>query len=209
MKAPFWKSPFFLGFLIGAAALTILPFMQRAFLRAPPPIGPLGTWRLVDERGHALGSDELRGKVCIAGFFFSRCPTVCPGLQQRLGGIARHVDDLGDAIHLVSFTVDPEFDTPPVLEAYARKMGADPARWSFVTGDKAQVDDLLLHRFFVDVGARKALSDRPDVFDISHAARFALVDQSGALRGLWSADDDGVSQLINAARLLARQGPDP
>jgi protein SCO1/2 len=210
MKRPFWKDPFFLGFLIGAAALTILPFLQRGFLSAPPPRSDLGAWSLVDQSGKPFGSEDLKGKVWIASFFFTRCPTVCPGLQAKLGAIEGHVVDLGDKIHLVSFSVDPEFDTPEVLRAYAEKRSANPARWHFLTGPRATLEELLMKKMFVDMGTAKPVAaDKPDLIDISHSAKFALIDQNGQLRDMWSTDDEGIGQLINAARMLAKEGPQP
>src|SRR5690606_14449383 len=118
---------FVLGLLLGAAALFVLPFLQRLSLRAPPPISSLGTWELVDQTGTAFGSADLAGQVWVASFFFARCPSVCPKQQEDFKQILRHVDDLHDKsgqkrpIRLVSFTVDPEDDTPEALRAYAQK----------------------------------------------------------------------------------------
>lgn len=223
-KTPLWKNPFAISFVVGAIVLTILPFLQQATLRAPEPIGSLGSWQLVDEQGQPFGSADLKGKVWIASFFFSRCPSVCPPQQQALLSVLAHVDDLRERegvspIEIVSFTVDPEHDTSAVLAAYEQKMLAAAATtthgtvrasdWRLLTGSHEALRELLIKRFYVEMGEKKAIEGSADLFDISHVARFALVDQNGDLRGYWSTDEQGRGNLINAARLLAKKGPRP
>jgi protein SCO1/2 len=208
VSTPVWKNPFAIAFVVGAVVLTVLPFLQETQYRAPAPISQLGTWELVDQRGKPLSSEHMLGKVWIASFFFTRCPSICPKEQVDFVTILKHVDDLTQPIELVSISVDPAHDTPEVLNAYARKVGAHP-RWHLVTGSRDALQDLLVKRFLVDMGDRKAIEGSADLFDISHSAKLALIDQNGALRGFWSSDDQGRGNIINAARMLARRGPHP
>ena len=208
-KTPLYKSPFLIAFLVGAAVITVLPFFQRMAMKAPPPIASLGEWQLTDQDGRVVGSESLKGQVWIASFFFSRCPSICPQQQKDFSQILKHVDDLKDGdkapIRLVSFTVDPEHDTPPVLKAWGDKMGVDSAKWSLVTGPEATIKELLMKRMFVDVGERVPLGN--DLFDISHASKFVLIDQNGDVRGYWGTDELARGNLINAARLIWKRGP--
>lgn len=212
-----WKNPFVIAFVVGALVLTILPFLQRQTLRAPEPISHLGAWTLVDEQGKPFGSDDLKGKVWIASFFFTRCPSICPKQQQALLDLLPHVEDLqrreGTApISLVSFTVDPDHDVPEKLLAYQQKLRAHvsaPGEWKLLTGDRAALSELLVKRFLVEMGDKQPVQGTPDLFDISHAGRFVLVDQNGDVRGFWRIDDVSRGNLINAARLLAKEGPRP
>lgn len=211
-RPPPWRNPWVLGFVVGAAALTILPFLQRASLRAPEPITSVGAFTLTDERGQAFSSVDLKGKVWVANFFFARCPSICPAMQAETAKILPQVDDLGDdagetPIVLVSITVDPEHDTPEVLDAYARKLQAPGGRWKFLTGDRAAIEELAVKRFLLGMGDRETVSG--DVYDIVHSGKLALVDQNGDVRGYWSADEGGRTALVSAARLLAKHGPNP
>lgn len=203
------KNPYVIGFLVGAALLTAYRFLATATLRAPAPIADLGAWTLVDQDGAAFGSQQLAGDVYVASFFFTRCPTVCPSLMDKQKRMQKAVADLGDEegeskVRFLAITVDPAHDTPAVLKDYAGKLGADPARWTFLTGDRAVVEDLLVKRMMVGVGEQKP----GDLFDIAHSTRFALVDQKGRLRALWPTEEEQLGNLINAARLLANEGPD-
>jgi protein SCO1/2 len=107
----------------------------------------------------------------------------------------------------VSFSVDPEFDTPAVLKTWGDKMGVDSSRWKLATGPEAAVKELLTKRMFVDMGERTPLPN--DLFDISHASKFVLVDQNGDVRGYWGTDELARGNLINAARMLFKRGPQP
>jgi len=219
---PLWKNPFLIAFIGGAIFLTVLPFLQRAQMRAPEPLGPIGEFSLLDEHGKAFGSADLKGKVWIATFFFTRCPSVCPAQQKLLVGALPHVEDLAGRsdvapIELVSFTVDPENDVSAVLNDYEKKLDplqeATRNRVHLLTGTKHDMRELLVKHFLVVMGDRTPASAEAaanaDLYDIAHAAKFALVDQEGMLRGFWSTDEQGRGNVINAARLLAKQGPTP
>jgi protein SCO1/2 len=220
LPPPWWskplKNPWLVAFVIGALTLTVLPFIQRLSLRAPPPVLSLGPWQLIDQWGKPIGSDTLEGTVWVASFFFTRCPSVCPKQQQEMKKLLAHVDDLDGKIKLVSFTVDPDYDRPAQLNAYAKKLGADAALWSFVGGDPSAMRDLVVGKFKLAMGDKTPASghavsaqDDSAIFDIAHAAKFVLVDQRGDVRGFWSTDDEGRGSLVLAARLLAKHGPEP
>lgn len=211
-RPPVWKNPYVVGFVLGAVALTVLPFFQRMSLRAPEPITSVGPWQLTDETGQPFTSAELKGKVWIASFFFARCPSICPKLMEAQAKLLPQLEDLGDdegeaPVLLVSITVDPENDTPEVLKAYATKLQAPPGRWKFLTGDRERIKELAIKGFLLGVGDRQAVT--PDVYDIVHSGKLALVDQNGDVRGYWDTDDGGRSAIVSAARLLAKHGPNP
>ena len=88
----------------------------------------------VDERGAPFANDAMLGHVSVVDFVFTRCPSSCPRLTARMGELQARLKKDGSDARLVSFSVDPENDTPPVLAAYAAKAGAEPGRWTFVTG---------------------------------------------------------------------------
>ena len=111
-KPPFYKSPLVCGFIIGAVALTALRPLQESMLRAPPPLAQPGRWTPVDHTGKAFGSENLRGKVYVADFMFTRCRSICLDLLDAMKEIDVKMGHHGDALQLVSFSVDPAHDTP-------------------------------------------------------------------------------------------------
>lgn len=154
---------------------------------------------LTDQQNRPFKSDDLRGRVWVADFVFTTCPGACPKMTMRMSGLQRSVPTKD--VHFVSFTVDPERDTPEVLKKYADGFDADPARWHFLTGPKPAL---------FDVAAGMKLTAAPaGTFgpDIVHAEKFLLVDGTGRVRGIYeSADDDDLKRLAaDAAALADRQ----
>ncbi len=115
----------------------------------PPPAGPVSPARkyfsdveLVDQNGqsHRLYSDLLQGKVVVVDAFFTTCTGACPVLGQKMAALQEWLGGrLGKDVYLLSFTVDPQTDTPAKLKEYAQQLGAKPG-WYFLTGKKENVD---------------------------------------------------------------------
>ena len=115
---------------------------------------------LVDQTGQPFTDAALRGKVSIVSFVFTRCDTICPVISMKMARIQEKTFDLSRDIKLVSFSVDPEYDTPARLAEYADKYGADPERWRFLTGPYKAVYALIEGPFMTsmhDPAARAAL----------------------------------------------------
>ena len=143
---------------------------------------------LTNQAGEAFGLDQLAGKTWVGNFIFTSCPGTCPvqtrylkQLQDRL-----QADPDWEQIRLVSFTVDPQTDTPEVLGDYARRVGADPEHWVFLTGGRDEIWQLSKDGFKLPVGDAPPGGDGP----ILHATKLLLVDADGRVRGYY----DGVSE---------------
>ncbi len=187
-----------------AAALAIALTAAGCGERTPaiPVMTSLAPFELVDQGGQPFGSEELRGRVWVASFFFTHCPSVCPTLTSQMANLSRRLAPLGDRVHFVSVTVDPEVDDAETLRAYAARYDADLTRWTFLGGDPEGVRTALRRSFMVAVGARVD-SDDTDAYDILHTARLMLVDAQGRLRGLYSTDAEGLGDLErDVGRLL-------
>ncbi len=175
----------------------------------PPVLLQVGPWSLTDHNEQAFGNKQLEGKVWIANFFFTRCPTICPGLIKKMAQLQQDLADQADAISFVSFSVDPQHDTSQVLQQYrsTKQLDAMPNNWAFVTGDKKQLYELVVQRMKLHVGEKRPLQDGSQRFDIGHVAHFVLFDQQGNLRGLFDTTTQGLQQLQQAARLLTHHNP--
>ncbi len=164
-----------------------------------PRLGAAPTFTLVSEQGRTATRADYLGKVWIADFIFTRCGGSCPILSARMAALAeRTAGEPG--IRFVSFGVDPEYDTPEVLAEYGRKLGADPARWTFLHGERPVI------RTLIKDGFRLAIEDGvPDsVEPILHSTRFVLVDGEGTIRGYYDGmEQPPVDQLEKDARALA------
>ncbi|MFN9956592.1 MAG: SCO family protein, partial [bacterium] len=92
---------------------------------------------LTDQADQPFAGGRLTGKICVANFMFTSCAATCPRQSTVLQRLQRET-----AVDLVSFTVDVKRDTPALLAAYARRFGADPARWHFLTGPEQELHRL-------------------------------------------------------------------
>jgi protein SCO1 len=189
--------------LSGLLAVLIITLTLGAGCRPPastlPVLGPAPEFSLIDQQGRPASSADLAGKVVLANFVFTTCTDICPALSGTMGRVRDGLEQarLLDKAMLLSFSVDPEHDTPQVLAEYAGRFAADPATWRFLTGDRAQVDNLLLTGF--KVGAPPPAPGR----EIVHTNRFVLIDPRGQVRWYPRGDEVDVGQVVEEVRRLA------
>jgi protein SCO1 len=184
----------------GALALTVSFGCRRA--AELPTLGHVGTFNLVDQAGRPVSAESLRGQVWAAAFFFTRCPTVCPRITRRMRDLQQAAAKEGVKLQLVSFSVDPENDTPEVLTAYAKQHGADTGSWRFLTGDLEVV------RKTSELGFKLALDGKATAgaehFGLFHGSHLVLVDGSGQIRGYYrTSEDSQMAQLLRDAAVLS------
>jgi protein SCO1/2 len=171
---------------------------------APPVLGTIPAFALVDQGGRPFGSEDLAGRVWIASFVFTRCETVCPRITAQVARIQERTRDLEPALHLVSFSVDPEHDTPARLAEYARAHRANPRVWTFLTGSAAAVRETVERGLRVSVGSDPA---DPSPAGISHGTHLVLVDGARRIRGYYDpGSPEAVDRLVRDAALLANRG---
>jgi protein SCO1/2 len=156
-----------------------------------PVLGQIPAFHLTSETGQPFDSQEaLGGKVWVADFMFTNCGGPCPLMSSKFRRLQRA---LPATVKLVSFTVDPEHDTPPVLAQYARRYHAESGRWHFLTGEAAALHDL----------SRNAFKLNNVDGSLDHSTRFVLVDRRGRIRGYYlSTEDDELPRLIEDAKRL-------
>lgn len=188
--------------MLGAIIAPTLAMRDR-----PPEIevyGDIPDFALVDHTGAKVVKDDLIGKVMIMNFIFTRCAAVCPVFSMRMRRVQDRTGDIAADLKLLSFSVDPEYDTPAVLSAYADKHGADPTRWRFVTGDYEQVRKVVAEGFLL---AMDVVGEQPmGGPDIAHSEHFVLVDRRGRIRGYYdSRDAKRVERMLRDARRVMRE----
>jgi protein SCO1/2 len=149
---------------------------------------------LTDQDAKPFGTRQLRGKVWVADFVFTTCTGLCPMMTQQMGEFQKQTH--GSAIQMVSFSVDPEHDTPPVLSAYARDAGADLSRWHFLTGNKETL-------WQISNSMKLAVGDG-DNHQVMHSSHFLLVDGDGHVRGVYDYKDAGfMARLVSDAKEIS------
>lgn len=166
--------------------------------------GEIPDFALTDQSGAGFTRADLAGKVVIANFIFTRCPTVCPVFTMKTQRLVERLEDTGDLL-FVSFSVDPEHDTPEVLTAYAKERGLDTRRWRLATGDPAVIQATVEDGLKMALDRRGVLADGTP--DIVHATHWVLLDRAGQIRGYYdSSERERIDALIADAAALSRRG---
>ncbi len=178
-----------LGIILLIAVLSML--QRTGGNQSLPVFWEVPAFSAVDQEGRAVTEQSLRGRVWIASFIFTRCTTVCPLVTTRMAQLRRSLP--GADVRFVSFSVDPEFDTPAVLKQYARGWSAD-ARWLLLNAGPDGVRTLAR-------GMKAALDSGADAKGpILHSSQFFLVDRGLKVRGVFdSADEAALQRLVAGA----------
>jgi protein SCO1/2 len=176
--------------LWGAMALALVLVAMAALVErwrrpatAPPRLARLPDFTLRNRDGRAIGRGDLEGRPWIADLVFTRCGGSCPLISARMARLDRELPG-PSSLRLVSFSVDPDFDTPQVLARYANSFAASP-RWLFLTGSREQILRLSRQGFKLAIDA-----GGPAREPILHSTRFILIDGQGWIRRYYDALDN-------------------
>lgn len=151
---------------------------------------------MTDSTGRTFNSQSLNGKVWVADFIYTNCPGPCPRMTSQMHRLEKRVSGEPD-VRLVSISVDPQRDTPQVLDEYAHRFGGPSAQWIFLNGSAATVHLLAFDTFHIgDV-----------ISKMDHSTKFSLVDQRREIRGYYSTFDiDGMPSLLKDIATLRNIG---
>jgi protein SCO1 len=159
----------------------------------------------VDQNGRRRAFKAFKGTPVLVTFIYTRCPmpTFCPLMDQHFAAIQKKMKDdpaLRRRAHLVSISFDPINDTPAVLKEHAKKLGADLNTWTFLTGDRDEIDKFAM-RFGVSVA--RATADRRD---ITHNLRTAIIDADGKLVKVYIGNEWTPDQALADLAPVVRAG---
>jgi protein SCO1/2 len=181
----------------------------------------ISDFSLTDQQGAKISWDNLRfkdetddegkeekGKIVVADFFFTHCPTICPGmtrnmkrLQESINNSQRVGDKTPDFVHFLSFSIDPQRDSVEQLKRWADRFQINPRQWSLLTGDKKTIYDIAINEM-------KLLVVDGEGIDTSflHTDRFVLIDGKRHIRGYYHGlDSADIKQLANDIVLLSME----
>ena len=189
--------------LIGLA----IPVLNQVRRPATPPLPVLGTlpdFRLTDQDGQPFGGAELRGRVWVAGFIFTRCPTICPAITAKMARIQHRARGIEQDFRLVSFSVDPGYDTPARLTEFSRHYKASPRMWKFLTGSIDSMKGTVEDGLKIAMGTPAGDQDFASLF---HGTHFVLVDRDLRIRGYYDSNAPDVEDhLLHDATMLINRG---
>lgn len=162
----------------------------------------IGNFHLTNQYGQEISKESVNGKIIVADFFFTSCPSICPKMSASLEKVQEHfLRD--DELVLLSFTIDPKRDSVPVLKAYADAHNALPGKWNFLTGDKDSIYTLAATQFKLsaqDEGGDEAHQG------FVHSDRLVLVDPNWVIRGFYNGtSEEDVNVLMGDIVLLLEE----
>lgn len=127
-----------------------------------------------------MASKSIQGKVWIADFFFSHCPSICPSMTSNMKTLNENLADLVNEIEFLSFSIDPDRDQPSRLREYIEEYNITASNWQFLTGNEEAT-----HRLGVDDFLVNAMKDDAAPGGFAHSPGFTLVDKAGRVRGVY------------------------
>lgn len=189
------------GVMVAWLATSMRPETSSDTARGGPldSFGAVPDFSLTDQLGRPTTRADLDGRPWVADFIFTRCGGPCPRMSERM---ARMANALGpdSTVRFVSFTVDPDYDTPAVLREYATALGADSDRWRFLTGSRAEILRVSIDGFHLAMGDAE-IDSATALMNVAHSTRFVLVDGAGIIRGYYDGEDEtaraGLDRDIN------------
>jgi protein SCO1 len=207
---PLWGGLALIGFTLLLVLLLAGPTLRSAPDKRLPLIGPIADFTLTNQNGGAVSVTGLRGQVWVADIIFTRCPGPCLKMTRQMKELQDALPP-GSQTKLVTLTTDADFDTPPVLKAYAERFGADTNRWLFLTGTKQAIAKLA-----IDSLKLTAIEKKPEERESSrdlfvHSTIFVVADKQARLRGVFETTGEGIDpqsvkqQILAAVKQLERE----
>lgn len=166
---------------------------------------------LTNQENMPVSWDSLKGKIVIADFFFTRCPTICPGLTRNMKRMAESINNgkrVGDKtnkmVRFLSFSIDPERDSVERLKKWADRFQINPEQWWLLTGNKKMIYDLIINEMKIPVDDGQGIDT-----NFMHTDHFVLIDSSRHVRGYYHGlDSASLAKLSEDLVLLTlEKGP--
>lgn len=161
----------------------------------------IASFSFYDQEGDLITNDDVEGKVYVADFFFTSCPTICPIMKKEMLRVYDEFHDKPD-FKILSHTIDPAHDTVALLKDYAQRLGVeDASTWHFLTGEQQKIFEIGQTSYLTT-----AMEDKDEPGGLLHSGAFVLIDQEGYIRGIYDGTrTDQVDQLIaDIPKLLPR-----
>lgn len=139
------------------------------------------SFEFLNQDSVVVNNKTYAGKIWVAEFFFSTCPTICPKMNSQMSRLVKEMKNLDSRLQFLSFSIDPNHDTPSVLKKYAEINNYTFENWDFLTGvQEEQIHDLGVNSFLVHAG-----KGTEEEGGYAHSGAFTLVDEQGHVRGVY------------------------
>ncbi len=184
----------------GDPATKILPILgKKKIVEGIEVNHVIPDWNFMNQDSNMVSNKDLSEVVYVTDVFFRSCPTICPKTMKEMKRIYTEFED-NPQVKLVSFTIDPERDTPILLKKYASNLEVDTEKWWFLHGGKEETYDLALDYF------NTAYEDADIPGGFNHSGKLILTDKSGHIRSFSEGTDpEETPKLIRAIKTLLKE----
>ncbi len=160
----------------------------------------IADFSFINQNGQTITNKNYEGKMYVADFFFTTCPSICPIMKDHMVFLQKELQNNPNVL-LLSHTVMPEIDSVEVLKAYALKKGVDDKKWNLVTGDKKDIFYLARTSYLaVETG------NPEELYDMVHTENFVLVDPKKQVRGFYDGTNmEDMKKLLNDIKILEKE----
>ena len=196
-----------LNFLVALLAFSCsqekkLPFLgpKQVNAKGDTVYHQIPSFHFLNQDSVFVSEKDVEGKVYVADFFFTTCPTICPKMKTQMLRIYERYKDR-DEVRIISHSIDPDFDTPNVLKDYATRLQVKAPKWNLLTGDKAAIYQLGQKSYMVS-----AQEDPNEAGGFVHSGAFILVDKNRHVRGIYDGTVEAeVNHLLEDMELLFKE----
>lgn len=159
----------------------------------------IADFAFTNQNGKIITQKDYEGKIYVADFFFTTCPTICPKMTDNMVWLQEQIKN-NPKVMLLSYSVTPDIDSVPVLKKYALEKGVDDSKWNLVTGNKKDIY-YIARKSYLAVKTGKP----EDMYDMVHTENFILVDQKKRIRGFYDGTNlEEVKKLLEDINYLSQ-----
>jgi protein SCO1 len=171
----------------------------------------IGNFKLTNQEGKTITWDSLKGKIVVADLFFTRCPTICPGMTMNMKRMATSLhngkrvgDKTNKLVHFLSFSIDPDRDSVQQIKKWADRFQVNPENWWLLTGNKQEIYNLAINEIKMFAEDGKGVDT-----NFIHSDKFVLIDSNRHVRGYYDGLDSASLSHLSSDLILLSMEKDP
>jgi len=173
---------------------------ERDFVNGDSVFHKIPDFSFINQDSLLITNKTYDGKIYLADFFFTTCPTICPVMKKQMLRVYEKYKE-NPKVGILSHTIDPRHDSVQVLKEYATRLGINSKMWNFVTGDKSKIYEIGKKSYYITAG-----EDSTAAGGIIHSGAFILVDTKRRVRGVYDGTKEtDVTKLIKDMEVLLNE----
>lgn len=201
LATSYWMLVFLVLYACGTKETTLPIFGQREVVGTDTVYHTIAPFSFVDQDSTVITNATFQNTIYVADFFFTTCRTICPIMKTQMLRVYKATAEMPD-VKILSYTIDPAYDTVALLHDFAERLGVESERWHFVTGIQDSIYKIAQTSYFAT-----AMEDKSEPDGFIHSGAFLLIDKKQRIRGKYDGTkEEDVNRLIVDIKKLRREG---